>query len=137
MRTLCAADYTDAEIRAWTANQDPSVVERSIQVEDMFVATYQGVVSGFGSQVESEIVALYVDPRWARYGVGHHILARLEARIIESGGSDITLSSTLTAQKFYASHGYRTMDRQRHVLTGGISVVVVSMLKTVNAITNS
>lgn len=130
VQTLCAPDYCPEQIRAWTANQDPEVVARSLVTEETWVVECLGQVRGFGARVANEVVALYVDPDCTGQGLGHLLLTTLERRVTHDGFGLVRLDSTITAQYFYQGQGYRVITQDVHFLTGGIPVPIVVMEKT-------
>ncbi len=130
VRTLCSKDYSREQISAWTANQDPEVVAKSLLTEETWVVERLGQVCGFGARIANEVVALYVAPDCIGLGLGHLLLTTLERRITHEGLGHVRLDSTITAQNFYQGHGYRVVKLAVHFLTGGIPVPIVVMEKS-------
>jgi GNAT superfamily N-acetyltransferase len=59
----------------------------------------------------ARIRALFVDPGWARRGIGSAILTACEAAIVESGFQVAELVATLTGEPLYLSRGYNIVER--------------------------
>ncbi len=77
----------------------------------------------------ARIRAFFVDPPFARRGVGGAILEACEAAARRAGFTRATLSATLTGQRFYAAHGWTAMATGEADLPGGGSLAVVHMDK--------
>ena len=78
----------------------------------------------------ARIRAYFVDPSFARQGVGSAILAACEAAAISAGFTRAALGATLTGVPFYARHGYVAETSERVRLPGGEEIEVVHMVKS-------
>jgi N-acetylglutamate synthase-like GNAT family acetyltransferase len=76
----------------------------------------------------AKIRAFFVDPAWARRGVGRALLARCEAAARAAGFQAGELMATLPGQKLYAALGYQARAAITHD-AGGVSVTFVPMVK--------
>jgi GNAT superfamily N-acetyltransferase len=81
----------------------------------------------------ARIRAFFVDPDFARLGVGSIILAACEAAARGAGFSRAALGATLTGVRFYARHGYREVAREDAALPDGLSLTVVLMEKSLRS----
>lgn len=128
IRVLAASRYTDEQIAAWSAIDDPDY-----PIDDgdraVFVAETDGEVVGFGqlNAAETEIEAVYVHPDHARNGVGTALLGRLETAAHERGIGELTLSASLNAVPFYEANGYLSVERATHELTDGTELSCMEM----------
>ncbi len=108
---LCQEDHdNDPDILAvWLANKHPDRVARWIDDNPggVFVAVVDGRIAGFGDVLEGgRIVVNYVAP-WARFrGVSTGLLASMEQYAAALGVAHCTLTSTVTAHRFYLARGY-------------------------------
>jgi len=109
---LYGADHKDdpAELDAWLANKTQAawrnwvlrgdtvllVVQRDRKIVGVGMATWSG-----------EILLNYVHPDVRFCGISKAILAALEAVLRSSNIKHCSLESTITAQKFYESCGFR------------------------------
>jgi GNAT superfamily N-acetyltransferase len=75
----------------------------------------------------ARIRAYFVDPEFARQGIGSAILAACEAAARAAGFRRAVLGATLTGVGFYARHGYVEGEREVVALPGGETLVVVHM----------
>jgi len=81
----------------------------------------------------AKIRAFFVDPAFARRGIGTAILDACEADARRHGFTRGELLATLPGVPFYAVRGYVAQPPVRHML-GGIGVDFVPMMKTFDAI---
>ena len=77
----------------------------------------------------AKIRAFYVDPDWARRGIGSKILELCENAARAEGFTRFEMGATLTGVPLYARHGYVEVERFGLPLRGGDSLTVVRMTK--------
>lgn len=77
----------------------------------------------------ARIRAYFVDPAFARQGVGTAILKACEASARAAGFTWAVMGATLTGVPFYARHGYVETGREEADLPGGESLTVVRMTR--------
>jgi GNAT superfamily N-acetyltransferase len=77
----------------------------------------------------ARIRAYFVDPEFARLGIGSAILEACETAARAAGFTHATLGATLTGIPFYARHGYREGDREEAQLPGGGTLAIVHMTR--------
>ena len=84
------------------------------------VAEIDGRVVGIGALVlkNAELRACYVAPSASRQGVGSLIVQKLESIAHEHALKTLDLDATVTAEPFYAAHGYSVRERGERVLRG-------------------
>ena len=97
----------------------------------MFVAEIDGQIAGFASIVpkESELRAVYVDPKFGRKGVGRMLLDQVEREARDRGLQKLMMHASLSAEAFYKRYGYIEIDRIEHVLKSGKKMPAVKMEK--------
>jgi len=128
-------DYPDEILDAWSTPVTPerirAYLENALPRETTVVAEVEGRVVGFGSIVESsnELRAVYISDTFRRKGVGSALLQELENLAKERGCKELTLDSSLTAERFYLQHGYTEMGRGDHKLSSGHQMACVRMRK--------
>jgi GNAT superfamily N-acetyltransferase len=108
---LCAADHRSEEaiLKRWLSNKTPEVFVSWMRQPDnsLLVAVEDGNILAVGSVTDAGQIALnYVSPDARFRGVSRALLGALEARAIERGNTQCTLSSTETARRFYQANGY-------------------------------
>lgn len=79
-----------------------------------WVAELGDEVVGFVDIEANFVNALHVSPSHARRGIGRHLMDRAEAEIMDAGFATAELETDTfnsQSQAFYASRGYREVDR--------------------------
>jgi GNAT superfamily N-acetyltransferase len=78
----------------------------------------------------ARIRAFFVDPDWARRGIGRALLAACEDALRTAGFRTAVLVATLAGEPLYAMAGYVAAERYEVPLPGGLTLPVVRMTKT-------
>jgi putative acetyltransferase len=142
VRGTAAGAYTVAIIDEWApAVIVPERVETFRRwigrgEELIVVATNPaGTIIGFGSIVpsDSELRAVYVNPRYGRQGIGRALLGRLEELAREAGLIELRMNASINAVPFYEAHGFVALERGEHVMSSGGRMACVSMRKALNS----
>ena len=106
IRTVCCNDYTREEIEKWSpVGREQRLVEK-LKSSYAILAIIDGELAGFGNTEGTEIDCLYVSDEHQREGIGSLILQNLENKAF-SYGNTIHVYSSITAEKFFLSRGYR------------------------------
>jgi len=95
--------------RPWLGNKTPESVARWIAApgNSVLVAVEGEKLLAVGMVTDSGEIALnYVSPDARFRGVSKALLAALEALALAHGNTEVTLTSTVTARRFYLSAGY-------------------------------
>lgn len=79
------------------------------------------------TQDAARIRAFFVDPAWARRGVGTALLEESIRAAKRAGFSRLELVATLPGERLYAAKGFVVTERSTTVLPDGVSVPLVSM----------
>jgi GNAT superfamily N-acetyltransferase len=77
----------------------------------------------------AKIRAFFVDPAWARRGIGRALLERCESEARRHGFRRFEMMATLPGQKLYREFGYVPAAPVRHPLGEGLSIEFVPMSK--------
>jgi putative acetyltransferase len=132
---LAAAHYTDAERAAWIARISVERLREAMTTRRLRVAE---AAAPDGSRVvgyaqlhpgEGAVEAIYVDPDWARRGVGRALLGALEADARALGLPGLVLEASLNSVPFYVAMGFRQRGLDRHELAPGVQMVFAVMEK--------
>lgn len=75
----------------------------------------------------ARIRAFFIDPDFARLGIGTAILEACEAAARKAGFASAALGATLTGVPFYARHGYVETGREEAPLADGETLPIVRM----------
>ena len=152
-RALSRSDYSEAEIEALIAHifgVDSEVVADGTYL----VAEVDGQIAGCGGWSRrrtlfggdrcaarenglldpavdaARIRAFFVDPAFARRGVGKAILAACEAAAVAAGFRELALMATLPGVPFYAAEGF-VGEQEVHVLAADMQIRFCPMMKKV------
>ncbi len=77
----------------------------------------------------AKIRAFFIDPGWARRGVGTAILNACETAARQAGFTRFEMGATLTGVPLYLARGYRVLDRIEAPLKNGEVLPIVRMAK--------
>lgn len=129
-RGLIDQDYLDAlSPEAWVSRYDFGRV--GLRVPSTLIAIRENAVCGFTSvglcrdddlADHGELMALYVDPRRLRTGIGTMLIAAARKRLAERGFTDAALwvlRGNDRAREFYVRDGWRPDGAQRSRVYGG------------------
>ena len=110
VRVLCAPHYSPQIIGGWLRGRVPEGYLPGIRSGSMFVAEVHAKVVGFGQSKPGEVLAVFVEPRFAGHGIGSELLVRA----LRDAGADkgaVRVESTVNAVGFYERHGFRVVDQ--------------------------
>ncbi|HEY1493649.1 MAG TPA: GNAT family N-acetyltransferase [Candidatus Solibacter sp.] len=79
----------------------------------------------------AKIRAFFVDPAWARRGIGALLLEACEGAAIASGFRRLEMGATLTGVAFYRVKGYASAEAIEVAMPNGESLPIVRMWKTI------
>ena len=134
VRGLAIGFYPQAVIDGWAGGASDAQVQKFGENPDReirLIAELDGEPVGLGSLVvaNNELRACYVVPEAARRGVGTALVERIERIARENGVSRLELHSSVNAEPFYLSVGYRVADRTQHRLRDNLAMDAVKMEK--------
>ena len=152
VRALLAEDYTPAQLDAAIGSVflvDPGLIADGTylvaEATDGRLAGAGGwstrralhggyVLGDTGERVDptvdpARIRAYFVDPDFARRGVGARLLGACEAAARAAGFAHAVLGATLAGARLYASQGYAEGEREETPLPGGLTLTLVHMRK--------
>jgi N-acetylglutamate synthase-like GNAT family acetyltransferase len=151
-RELSAGDYTPEQIEGALRGAF-GVDTQLIHDQTYFVVEADGKIVGcggwskrktlFGGDARSErdaaelnpeedaakIRAFFIDPDYARRGMGKAILDRCESEARARGFTRYELMATLPGQRLYAAQGYRAGKAIQYSLSGEVTIEFVPMSK--------
>jgi GNAT superfamily N-acetyltransferase len=104
---------------------------RTLYGGDQFVAREDSLLDP--SHDAAKIRAFFVDPRWARRGIGGMILEACEAAAKKAGFTRLEMGATLSGVPFYRAKGYSEIENQTVSLGNGEALAIVKMAKTLTA----
>jgi GNAT superfamily N-acetyltransferase len=152
-RGLSTADYRPAQVEGALRGAF-GVDTQLLHDRTYFVAEANGAIVGcggwsfrstlFGSDARggrdaslldpksqaAKIRAFFVDPSWARRGIGTLLLERCEDEARARGFSEVELMATLPGVKLYAVRGYVGAEMVRYEVGAGESIEFIPMRKS-------
>jgi predicted N-acetyltransferase YhbS len=82
----------------------------------------------------ARVRAFFIHPDWERRGLGRRLLLASEDAIRRAGFRRIELVATLAGEPLYAAHGYAVVERYNAPMPGGLTLAVVRMAKSLDAL---
>ena len=122
--------YSQALRESWAHGLTPQgYVDASNRDETYEVAVAYGKVIAFCGRTEETVKGLYVDPDWQGRGIGQELLARAQTILRSEGRTMIVMESSLSAEAFYLSCGFRKVSEEVRTSRGGLIMGACMMRK--------
>lgn len=117
---LARRDYTPEQLEAWVPSQfDADRWNERIRALQPFVAEIEGAAVGYADlQASGYIDHFFVAGEHAGRGVGSALMARILRDAEERGLAELFADVSLTAEGFFARHGFVVEARQTVVSRG-------------------
>lgn len=135
MSVTAAADYTAAQIEAWSQPNTRDLGEWNVSMLSRmsFVAEVDGHVVGF-SDVDREgyIHMMFVAPNYQRHGIAGVLLKHAEQRARAGGATALSANVSITARPFFERHGF-VVEAERHAEVRGVTMLNFSMRKVLSS----
>jgi GNAT superfamily N-acetyltransferase len=120
--------YSPAMVRSWADGMDDDYAGRADRSgETMEAAQLHGAIVGFCGWLQGEIRGVFVDPGFARQGIGRGLTLRALGRMRSAGHDQVKVVAALSAVGFYEALGFRPVRGVRHATRGGLVVPVLEM----------
>jgi GNAT superfamily N-acetyltransferase len=108
------SDYPPAAVQAIVANFAADKVAERMRERHTFVCQKGGRIVGTIALGGDRLRTLFVAPELQGDGIGARLVAHLEEYALKQGVSELALSSSLTARRFYERLGYRVIRPEEH-----------------------
>lgn len=117
---IAARDYSPEQLVAWApAGIDPELWAKRMRGMRPFVATAGAELVGYADlQPTGYIDHFFVGGSRPRQGIGTLLMRRLHAEAHALGLGELSSDVSLTAQPFFAQHGFRIIEQRSPVLRG-------------------
>ena len=117
---IASRDYSPEQINAWApADMDAEAWGEKMRSLLPFVAEVDGDVAGYADlQPSGYIDHFFVSGEHPRRGVGSLLMATLHASAQRQGITVLTADVSLTAEPFFARHGFGVVERRLPVRRG-------------------
>ena len=117
---IASSDYSPEQLDAWAPSDlDPALWASRVQQIRPFVALLGDEIVGYADvQLNGYIDHFFVSGAHPRQGIGTRLMARIheEARLL--GLSELTSDVSMTAEPFFALHGFKVVERRFPVRRG-------------------
>lgn len=114
LRETNAKDYPNEVIERIVRGFSPDAVRQLIGQRTVFVATIRSRIVGTASLDGSVVRTVFVAPHVHARGIGKLLMAEIERTARERNIPSLTLSSSITAETFYAGLGFRAARDSYH-----------------------
>jgi len=114
LRETNAKDYADEIIERIAHSFSPDAVRRLIGQRTVFVATIRSRIVATASLDGSVVRTVFVAPDVQARGIGKLLMAEIEHTARERNIPSLTLSSSVTAEAFYARLGFNGVRDNYH-----------------------
>ncbi len=117
---LAAEYYSKKQVEAWVKGIAPDNYRQPILEGRLTVVEAEGRIAGFSivGPEPGRLGLLYVNPDFARQGVGRLLVEKIEAEALDRGLDLISLDSSLNALAFYEKLGFVEIGRGTNVWQG-------------------
>jgi putative acetyltransferase len=118
MRAQCGDALSDGELAAFLAFVGSPAYSDHLRTEEVHGAFMDGQLIGTASWLANaddgetaRIASVFVDPMFARLGLGGRVLAEVEGRAGQSGFDQLGAAAIVSAVPFFERHGYVEASR--------------------------
>lgn len=125
VRKLCAKSYSSEIIDGWLKGRTPEGY-RGIHDNAMYLLEDNCRIVGFSHVVPGEIVAIFIHPDFTRKGYGSQLVRHALGIAKKDWEGTIKIDSTLNAEPFYRSLGFRKIG-ETDVKRNNILIRVINM----------
>jgi GNAT superfamily N-acetyltransferase len=130
VRQLCSRVYSQEIIDGWLKNRTPGGYLPGINRGEMYVAEISGKIVGFGHTIPGEIAAIYVEPAYARQGIGTKLMEHGVKMASVGASGSIKVESTLNARPFYEKCGF-TLKREITLRRNDVDIPAYDMFRVI------
>jgi len=117
---LACRDYTPAQCQAWApADLDQGLWAQRMRALKPFVAERGSEIVGYADlQAQGHVDHFYVSGQHPRQGIGTRLIQYILAQADSRGLAELTAEVSVTAEPFFALHGFQVLERRWPVRRG-------------------
>ncbi|MDM0082291.1 GNAT family N-acetyltransferase [Variovorax sp. J31P179] len=117
---IASSDYSPEQLDAWAPSDlDPALWASRVQGIRPFVAWLGDEIVGYADvQLNGYIDHFFVSGAHPRQGIGTRLMARIHEEAELLGLTELTSDVSLTAEPFFALHGFKVVERRFPVRRG-------------------
>ena len=114
VKKINSRDYTPVQVEAWAGSTPDEEKWRARQTSrTTFVDEQSGIIRGFAElEDDGRIGAVYVHADYQGEGIASALLREVEKEAVARGASFLSTDASITAQPFFAKHGFETVAAQ-------------------------
>lgn len=101
--------YSQQQIEIWKKVNTPKAIRDSFEERIIFCAFQNDQLVGTIALLANEVAGLYVSHAKRKLGIGKKLLRHLEDYARKKDIKKLTLTSTISARRFYERNGYKTV----------------------------
>ena len=135
IKSGCREHYSDEDVQRWANVPIYSGFPTIVAETKFYVIADSFRVAGFGylDPTTSEVGGMFVHPDFHRQGLGRRILSALDMEASRAELKFLWLTSTLNAEPFYVSAGFKSQGRGKWNHPNGFEMECVNMRKDLPA----
>lgn len=114
LRESNAQDYSPEIIEQVQQSFAPSAILHFLTCRQVYVASLDDHVVATASLDQDIVRSVFVDPLHQGKGIGHDLMSTLETVATQNGVSLLRVPSSITAEGFYRSLGFRKLRDEFH-----------------------
>ncbi|MBC3372807.1 GNAT family N-acetyltransferase [Pseudomonas sp. SWRI92] len=114
LRESNAQDYSSDIIEQVQRSFSPSAILDFLSLREVYVASFDGQLVATGSLDKDTVRSVFVDPSYQGRGIGRQLMATIESAASENGVEWLRVPSSITAETFYYSLGFRKVRDAFH-----------------------
>jgi len=114
LRESNAQDYSSEIIDQVELSFSPQAILRLLTQRQVFVAVFESLVVATASLDHDVVRSVFVDPAYQRKGIGRQLMTRIQSIAIAGGFNLLRVPSSITAEGFYASLGFKKIRDEFH-----------------------
>lgn len=114
LRQSNAQDYSPEIIDQVAQNFSPPAILQLLAQRQILVAIVDDHIVATASLDQDVVRSVFVDPSYQGKGLGRHLMARIQSIAINAGLNLLRVPSSITAEGFYASLGFKKVRDEFH-----------------------
>lgn len=114
LRESNAVDYSPEIIADVQRSFSADAILQLLAQRKVFVATFDSVIVATASLDQDVVRSVFVDPRYQGQRIGKALMGLIQITAIDRGVKLLRVPSSITAEGFYSSLGFRTVRDEFH-----------------------
>jgi N-acetylglutamate synthase-like GNAT family acetyltransferase len=107
LRESNAQDYSSEVINQVEQSFSPQAILRLLMQRQVFVATFGSHVVATASLEQNVVRSVFVEPAYQGRGIGRQLMTSIQSIAVAGGINELRIPSSITAEGFYASLGFK------------------------------